>query len=241
MNTTHTNHKNRYPVTRITRTTSKGETYEVVIDAHDAHLYHQHRWQRHTKGLIRYAGKKKGQGSILLHRAILKLPPDLYVVFRNGNPLDVRRANMEVITYAEQRRRKKKNPSIRTMHQDRPTGVSFPVKVYRWSNGQETVYRQARACFCYRYKQSSKSFSIDVLGLEEAVRRALAWRVSMIREHGLEPNGALLDMLARATRMARAGGGFEEIYGGNAEYENNVVVGHESSFQVVGFDYRHAA
>ena len=57
----------------------------------------------------------------------------------------------------------------------------------------------------------------------------------------MEPNAALLDMLERVTRIARSGGGFEEIYGGNAEYENSKVIGSETGFQVRGFDYGQAA
>ena len=222
---------------KITRLDGKKRPYTLLIDRRDLALYRAHRWQRHTKGLIRYTGPHKGKGSVLLHRAILDLPPDLYLVFRNGNPLDVRRANMEVITYAQQRQKKKINPSIRTMHRGRPTGVSFCTQTKRKPNGKTYTYRFAQAHFCYRYKQQSKRFCIDTLGLEEAVRRALAWRVGLIRDHGMEPNAALLDMLERVTRMARSGGGFEEIYGGNADYENSKVVGSESSFQVRGFDY----
>ncbi len=211
----------------VLRPRRDGTTLEILLDRQDLPLFRRFKWQRHTKGMIRYTGPRKGIGSVLLHREILKLPPDLYVVFLNDNPFDVRRSNLKVITYLEQRRKPKKNPSIRTLHKGQPTGVGFCSQTKRKPNGKTYTYRFAQAHFCYRYKQQCKRFCIDSLGLEEAVRRALAWRVQMIREHGMEPNAELLDMLERVIRMARSGGGFEEIYGGNAEYENSKVVARE--------------
>lgn len=166
-------------VVTIQRVSPGGKTWELILDRCDLPLYRRHRWQRHTKGLIRYASTRKGAGSVLLHRAILKLPPDLYVVFRNGNPYDVRRENLEVITYAQQRQRKKKNPSIRTLHKGKPTGVGFCSQTKRRPSGKTYTYRYAQAHFAYRYKRWCKRFCIDTLGYEEAVRRALAWRVGM--------------------------------------------------------------
>lgn len=198
--------------------------YGIKIDVADLPVYRRGKgWHRHQKGIIRYPSKKHHRGSILLHRAILKLPKNLYVVFRNDDPFDVRRSNMQVITYMEQRQKPKKNPSIRTFHEGRPSGVSFPTKTYQWRGGPVTIHRYARAGFCFRRKEQNRSFNIDKLGIEEAVRRALAWRVQMIREHGMEPNAELLEMLERVTRMAGAGGGHDELFGGNAEYKNSRV------------------
>ena len=67
------------------RAQRNGTPFEVLIDACDVPIYERHAWQRHTKGLIRYNGKNKGQGSILLHREILGVGPELYVLQRNGN------------------------------------------------------------------------------------------------------------------------------------------------------------
>lgn len=214
----------------VRRVAPGGEAYDVILDRHGLALYRRYRWQRHDKGLIRYPSKKHHRGSVFLHRQIMAVGPELYIVHRNGNKFDCRRENLEVITWQEQRDRKRcpRRPYFITRtRKGTPTGVSFPTKVHHLKDGRAVVYRMARAHFCTQGKERSTSISIDRNGLNEAVRRALAWRVQMIRDAGMEPNVELLDSLQRVTRMARAGGGFEEIYGGNAEYQNNKVVARE--------------
>ena len=94
-------------VVTFLRTKRDGGSFGVLLDAQDVPLYQRHGWQRHDKGSIRYAGASKGKGSVLLHREIMGVGPELYVLFRNGNKFDCRRENLEVITFQEQRDRKR--------------------------------------------------------------------------------------------------------------------------------------
>ena len=186
----------------ITRHNGKNQPYTILIDRRDLALYRRYKWQRHTKGMIRYEGKRKGQGSMLLHREIMGVGPELYVLHRNGNKFDCRRENLEVITYQEQRQRQKR-PFIRTMgNSGREVGVSFYRRTFTKPSGRTYTYEYADVGFCYRYKARRRRFCIDTLGRAEAIRRALAWRVEMICQHGLEPNPELLAQLDDAAAQA---------------------------------------
>lgn len=221
---------------KITRLDGKKHPYTLLIDRCDLALYRANRWQRHKKGLIRYNGPYKGKGSVLLHRAILNAAPTDFIEFKNGNKLDVRRENICVRDDATWRARKRK-PFIRTRTGTHPSGLYFVNSRNVKPSGRSYTYRCAAASFCYQRKEHQCKRRMH-LGREiEAICYVLQWRYNMIVQHEIEPNCELVEMLDLARRIARAGGGFEELYGGNAEYEHSVVVGSESSFQVIGFDY----
>ena len=181
----------------------------------------------------------------LLHRAILNLRWDQYVLFRNGNKHDVRRENLRVITYLEQRQQKKK-PFIRTMTKGRPSGVYLYQMPKRGKDGKVRHYPCVGSSFCHNRHQHHKYIAYARMGLAEATRRVLWWRVDIIRKHGLTPNPELLHLLAEASTEAAKGprkrkenqrGDPADFYSGNADYTNCVFVRHEVSFQVIGFDY----
>ncbi len=189
----------------ITRKDSQNRPYTIQIDRRDLALYRSHKWQRHTKGLIRYAGEKKGNGCVLLHRAIMGVGPELYILHRNGDKFDCRRENLEVITFQEQRDRKRcpRKPYFNTRSRTGAlVGVTIQKTVHRWANGHSSTYRQAHTQFSHQGKVYTKDFSVDVWGEHEAKRLALEWRVGKIREHGMEPNRELLDQLVEETAAA---------------------------------------
>ena len=196
---------------------------ELIIHADDLHFYELRVWQIGRENILKsgYA-----RNTIRLHRLIVGAAPGERVFFANGNTLDFRRENL-----------------IRSGHCRNFVGSQAPG-VYpkrKTVDGElQTVGVRTFVSFS-RGKKLYREFCFEKYGMQGAMLRALAWRVNTLREGGIEPSNEMLIALDRARRMARAGGGFEELYGGNAEYEDSVVVGTESSFQVRGFDYGQAA
>ena len=199
---------------------------QLQIDPVDAMLYAGRPWtlcSRAADGTILFC-KKTG---LPLHRAILNAKPGEAVQFINGDRLDFRRQNLRLLRRGEFNAGKRGQPVFRRVGKDgRPPSVCFYNR--RQIRGGAVVYeRVVRATFCFKRKRHAKDVSIDRHGLQEATRAVLAWRIKMLREYGMTPTDEMLDMFERVTRMARAGGGFEEIFGGNAEYENSRVVARE--------------
>ena len=228
------------PAVKLIHTDSKKRRHTVHIDPRDVRIYRFRRWAIHPRGLIDH------QTNTLLHRAILRLRPDQYVLFLNGNKRDVRRENLKVITYLEQRQMKKK-PFIRTMtNKGRPCGLYLYQMPKRGRDGKMRYYPSVGSSFCQQGRKYHKYIAYARMGLAEAMRRVLWWRVDMIRKHGLTPNSELLHQLAKASTEAEKGarakkenqrGDPADYYSGNADYANCVFLMHEASFQVIGFDY----
>ncbi len=165
---------------KITRHNGKHQPYTFLIDRCDLALYHRYKWQRHTKGLIRYTGEKKGKGCVLLHREIMGVGPELYVLHRNGDKFDCRRENLEIITFQEQRDRRRvpRRPYFNTRSRTGAVaGVTIQKHVHCWANGKTSTYHCASACFSHQRKVFTKRFSVEVWGEHEAKRRAWEWRV----------------------------------------------------------------
>jgi hypothetical protein len=83
---------------RIPLTGSGGFT---LVDAEDAALVAQFAWHRTSQG---YALRQQPT-RLSLHRFLMEPPADLVVDHKNGNRLDNRRANLEVVTASENARR----------------------------------------------------------------------------------------------------------------------------------------
>ena len=227
------------PAVKLIHTDSRKRRHTIQIDPRDARIYRSRPWAIHPRGLIDH------QTNTLLHRAILRLRPDQYVLFRNGNKLDVRRENLKVITYLEQRQMKKK-PFIRAITKGRSSGIYLYERSKRGKDGKMKYYACVGSTFCYQRHQYSRRIAYARMGLAEATRRVLWWRVDIIRKHGLTPNPGLLNLLAKASAEAEKGARSRkenqrddpaDYYSGNADYANCVFVRHEVSYQVIGFDY----
>lgn len=191
----------------ITRTDNQKRPYTIRIDPRDHHLYLAHKWQRHDKGLIRYPSEKDHRGSIFLHRAIMGVGPELYVVHRNGDKFDCRRENLEVITYQEQRDRKRcprKPHVVPRTHKGVPPGGTIYPTIHRWANGQTSIYHHVHAHFSRLGKEWNKTFNVEKLGEHEARRQAVEWKIDKIREHGMEVDPELLAHLALLTAASEA-------------------------------------
>lgn len=70
---------------------SNGDT--AILDDEDFVIYSRWKWKS-TNG---YAARNTTTGAVLLHRLIAQVPKGAYVVFRNGNKLDVRKKNLEIV------------------------------------------------------------------------------------------------------------------------------------------------
>ena len=162
------------------------------------------------------------RNTIRLHRLIVGAAPGERVFFANGNTFDLRRENLIHSGYC------------RNFVGQQAPGV-YPKR--KMVDGELKIVGVRTFVSIRRGLKFFREFCFEKYGMQGAMLRALAWRISTLREHGVEPSREMLISLDRAKRMARAGGGFEELYGGNAEYENSKVVGSETSFQVRGFDY----
>jgi hypothetical protein len=68
---------------------------DIYIDSEDSHLLYE-KWYVHSRG---YVVNRKGE---LMHHKIIGKPPKGYVVdHKNGDKFDNRRANLQIITNAQ--------------------------------------------------------------------------------------------------------------------------------------------
>ena len=196
---------------KITRTDKQKRPYDIQLDRCDLALYRRHKWQRHTKGMIRYEGGRKGQGSVLLHREIMGVGPELYVLHRNGDKFDCRRENLEVITFQEQRDRKRvpRKPYFnRRSRTGALVGVTIQKHVHRWTNGNTSTYHCANSCFSHQRQVFTKRFSVEgARGARgQAPGAGMARRQDSGVRHGAEPR------TTRSTRRSNRRGSGQPIH-----------------------------
>jgi len=81
---------------------SKGHGKVIVqVDEQDAHLLREHVWHVHMNEGQTYLRRVQRVGvTIALHREIMQASKDEIVRFRNGDQLDMRRANLVKEPYA---------------------------------------------------------------------------------------------------------------------------------------------
>lgn len=99
----------------------------ALVDAADAETIGAYRWHMHSMG---YAGRKARVGgkrlNVLMHRELLGLVPGdgVHVDHVSGDTLDNRRANLRVVTHAENHQNR---------HQCGPhRGASWEARRNRW-------------------------------------------------------------------------------------------------------------
>lgn len=206
---------------------------ELLIDLQDLPTYRAHKWavcNDKRTGVVLQCRSAEFKHTPL-HRMIVGAKPREYVAFRTQDRLDFRRSNLSLMSKAERYKRlnalavAKSPPSSRFrffVKAARPAGLSRKVakQIY---NGRVILTPQ----FVARFKGRIKRYSISKYGVQQAALLAMTCLVGFMREEGVEPPFQFLDMLEQAKRAASAKGGFEEIYGGNAEYENTKVVARE--------------
>lgn len=79
----------------------------ALVDDDDYDELKQYRWTAVVYGGIWYALRWNGSGTTLMHRQILKAPPEFTVDHINHDGLDNRRANIRLATTAENNRNKR--------------------------------------------------------------------------------------------------------------------------------------
>lgn len=107
----------------------------ALVDDTDSALA-QHRWLRDTHGYAyRYERNSEGrQVRIMMHREILGLPrhprsaKSLYVDHINRNFLDNRKANLRLVTHAQNMQNRKKHKNGRSPYR----GVQWDTSKNRW-------------------------------------------------------------------------------------------------------------
>ena len=73
--------------------------YEAIIDEADWPRVSRRRWHVHfCRGMLPYARCSYGGWKVFLGRFLLNPPADMEVDHKNGNTLDYRRSNIEVVT-----------------------------------------------------------------------------------------------------------------------------------------------
>lgn len=87
--------------------------FAAIIDAEDFRRVNRHKWYAHQS-----AGSKRKHGQpyaracidgrkVYLHRFIMQAPEDMHVDHVNRQTLDCRKRNLEIVTIAENQKRKR--------------------------------------------------------------------------------------------------------------------------------------
>lgn len=134
------------------------EGTEVLIDAEDAHLLHEHRWSltraasKYVRRQVRVDGKK---GVVFLHRVVAGAKSHEIVDHINCNPLDNRRANLRVVSASANSRNKLKTAREKT---SRFKGVARNKEAWRATIRTDQGVRylgrfrdEVEAAFAYDY------------------------------------------------------------------------------------------
>jgi HNH endonuclease/AP2 domain len=118
----------------------------AILDDEDFARLRQHRWiyRGERNGRPGYAIRhvKDGQRyrTVYLHREVMSpIPPGYEVIFRNGDRLDCRRANLRVVSRQEARRQHRR---ARSDSRSGVKGISYNRRPGTWS---VTVYRSGRS------------------------------------------------------------------------------------------------
>lgn len=73
--------------------------FEILIDPQDSHLLADYRWYPSRTKNTTYATSQHEGRTIYLHRLIMGEPVGMEVHHGNGNGLDCRRENLEIVTH----------------------------------------------------------------------------------------------------------------------------------------------
>ena len=114
------------------RNGSEIEVGKTEVDDEDLQRTSQHRWRLSAQGYAYRYVTVKGERSlcVLLHRWLLNAPPKLQIDHINMNRLDNRRANLRLVTYAEN----KQNvlSYVKPGRTSRFRGVSWSKQAKKW-------------------------------------------------------------------------------------------------------------
>lgn len=104
----------------------------ALVDPEDFDAMNAHTWRRHSRGYACRGRSINGRFRvILLHREIMHPPPGLEVDHLNGDKLDNRRANMRLVTHAQNAQNRSKFGGRYSQHR----GVCFDKRSGRWVAG----------------------------------------------------------------------------------------------------------
>lgn len=91
---------------------SDGEVYQVQVDERDAWTLKAWSWRVNNRGYVHRKTSRRVPGldhpecfSVYLHRFLVSCPEGFVVDHVNGDTLDNRRTNLEVVTVSENNRR----------------------------------------------------------------------------------------------------------------------------------------
>lgn len=89
----------------MTRSIVLPDGFTIRLDDEDMHLLGEYTWRAHWTGQRHYAARKTDVGgktkTIYLHRLIVAAPPGLQVDHRDGDTLNNTRANLRLVTAAQ--------------------------------------------------------------------------------------------------------------------------------------------
>lgn len=94
--------------------------FEALVDDDDYPILAEHKWTTLTR---RYAYRMVDRRSLLMHRVLLNVPPDMEVDHINGDGFDNRRANLRIVSHAQ---------NMRNIHKSRYKGIRFSKQRNRW-------------------------------------------------------------------------------------------------------------
>lgn len=99
---------------------------EVSVDGIDLHILSGHVWHVVRGKNTSYAAARRGRKTIYLHRLIMGEPIGMEVHHKNGNGLDCRRENLEVVTHKKNivlmRRKRPPRSGYQGVYQKRGSG-----------------------------------------------------------------------------------------------------------------------
>ena len=122
-----------YPFRRIRLTQGK----YAIVDPDDYERLSKHKWHAFKSKNTFYAeravsvGKVRRRVIIKMHREVVKVPDGMFVDHKNHNGLDNRKANLRLVTSAENNRNRQKFQKTRCS--SRFKGVSWNRSKEKWS------------------------------------------------------------------------------------------------------------
>jgi hypothetical protein len=129
------------------------------VDAEDYEILNEHKW--YAKRCVNhfYAHRRnEANRNVAMHRIIMKPPRGYCVDHINGDGLDNRRANLRIVTIAENNYNKRKSKNVRSSQYK---GVSIDKRTNRW-----------RAIIYYKYRKISLGSYADEIDAARAYDEA---------------------------------------------------------------------
>jgi hypothetical protein len=152
-------HRIEGDVTYITLT--RGQ--EAIIDTADLEHVLQMRWlaEEYQDGF--YARSRSNGQSAFLHRYILGVTRDVFVQHKNGNTMDNRRGNLQVLTASEKRLQQERAPG--------ETGLQY-IHILRKPDGSQYYF----VCMVRKGRRKLKSYPYTEEGLQAAQDLVAKWQ-----------------------------------------------------------------